>query len=112
MPTKQKILSQILKVKKFLDDEYSVGVQQVLAWEEAVPLDSVGITYTVKREAGVRLIPVIPAQEAEEGGLLLAWGHPGLHSKLQTSLVYRMRTCFFVVVAVCFLKARHSGTCL
>ena len=77
-----------------------------------MPLESAGITYTVKREASVRLTPAIPAQEAEEGGLLLAWGHPGLHSKLQTSLVYKMRTCFFVAVAVCLLKARHSGTCL
>lgn len=60
-----------------------------------MPLESAGITYTVKREAAVRLTPAIPAQEAEEGGLLLAWGHPGLQSKLQTSLVYRMRNCFF-----------------
>lgn len=59
-----------------------------------------------------RLTPAIPAQEAEEAGLLLAWGHPGLHNKLQTSLVYRMRTGCVAVVAVCFLKARHSGTCL
>lgn len=66
-----------------------------------MPLESAGITYTVKREAAVRFTPAIPAQEAEEGGLLLAWGHPGLQSKLQTSLVYRMRNCFFVVVAVC-----------
>lgn len=50
-----------------------MGVQQVLAWEKAVPLDSAGITYTVKREAGVRITPAIPAQKAEEGGLLLAW---------------------------------------